>query len=124
MLLQVSRCDCSLPVMILQSVPRTNLALPVLRRGCEGGTCQQAWSTHAYRVDTAHCEYILQASRQVSTLSLSTNACNKVSLPNGTVRRVYQDGRTVITFPNGDYKRSFPDGEAHPRFVLLLPRHW
>ena len=79
---------------------------------------------HAYLVDIAHGEYMLQASGQVSThLIRSTDACTTVSLPNGTVRRVFQDGRTVITFPNGDHKRSFPDGEAHPRSRLLLSWH-
>ena len=79
---------------------------------------------HAYHVTlcpvTAHDEHMLQASGHVSThLSASTDACNTVSMPNGTVRRVYQDGHTVIKFPNGDHKRSFPDGEAHQRFILL-----
>lgn len=33
-----------------------------------------------------------------------------VTLPNGTVRRQFQDGRACVQFNNGDCKRSFPDG--------------
>ena len=80
---------------------------------------------HAYHVDTAKGESMMQAGQQVIVPSTpSMGSCNTVSLPNGTVRRVYQDGRTVIQFPNGDHKRSFPDREAQLVLTLMMSRHF
>ena len=75
-------------------------------------------------MDTAQGVYMMQAVEQDSLLyTPSRGACNTVSLPNGTVRMVYQDGRTVIQFPNGDHKRSFPDGEAQLVSTLIVSQH-
>ena len=73
-------------------------------------------------VETIVCAHTQSSNQSSASNTTLKDSGHRVSLPNGTVKRHCNDGRTLVRFSNGDFKRSLPDG-VHCSVLSDLPAH-